>query len=123
MAIMNKRTAGSVGEAAACHALKSAGMTILERNFRRLTGEIDIIVKDRKTIVFVEVKMRSSLKFGRPAEAVDRKKQLHILRTAMVYLAEKELDDAPIRFDIVEVLPDSIRHLRAAFDATDLTEY
>lgn len=123
MAIMNKRTAGSMGEAAACRALKSAGMTILECNYRRSTGEIDIIVKDKGTIAFVEVKTRSSLKFGRPAEAVDRKKQMHILRTAMVYLAEKGLDDMPIRFDIVEVLPDSIRHLRAAFDATDLIEY
>lgn len=120
---MNKRAAGSAGEAAACGALKNTGMTILERNFRRPTGEIDIIAKDKRTIVFVEVKARSSLKFGRPAEAVDKAKQLHILRTAMIYLAEKGLDDAPVRFDVVEVLPDGIRHLRAAFDATGMSEY
>lgn len=120
---MNKRTAGSIGESAACSALTKAGLTILERNWRRPTGEIDIIAKDRRTIVFVEVKTRSSLKFGRPAEAVNKAKQLHILRTAMLYLTEKGLEDAPVRFDIVEVLPDGIRHLRAAFDATDMSEY
>lgn len=120
---MNKRSVGSAGESAACGALTKAGLTILERNWRRPTGEIDIIAKDKRTIVFVEVKTRSSLKFGRPSEAVDRTKQLHILRTAMLYLAEKGLEDVPVRFDIVEVLPNSIRHLRAAFDATDMPEY
>lgn len=120
---MNKRATGTIGESAACGALTKAGLTILERNWRRPTGEIDIIAKDKKTIVFIEVKTRSSLKFGRPAEAVDRSKQMHILRTAMLYLAEKGLEDVPVRFDIVEVLPDSIRHLRAAFDATDMPEY
>lgn len=120
---MNKRAAGTSGETAACEALKRAGLTILERNFRRPTGEIDIIAKEKQTIAFIEVKTRSSLRFGRPAEAVDRGKQMHILRTAMLYLAEKGLDDAPVRFDVVEVLPTGIRHLRAAFDATDMSVF
>jgi len=120
---MNKRAVGNAGESAACGALMKAGLTVLERNFRRPTGEIDIIAKEKRTIVFVEVKTRSSLKFGRPSEAVGKAKQLHILRTAMLYLAENGLEDAPVRFDIIEVLPDSIRHLRAAFDATDMSEY
>ena len=120
---MNKRAAGTSGETAACEALKRSGLTILERNFRRPTGEIDIIAKEKQTIAFIEVKTRSSLRFGRPAEAVDRGKQMHILRTAMLYLAEKGLDDAPVRFDVVEVLPTGIRHLRAAFDATDMSVF
>ena len=120
---MNKRAAGTSGETAACEALKRAGITILERNWRRSTGEIDIIARDKRTIAFVEVKTRSSLRFGRPAEAVDKAKQLHILRTAMLYLAEKGLEDAPVRFDVVEVLPTGIRHLRAAFDATDMADF
>ena len=117
---MNRRATGSLGESAACQALEKARITILERNFRRPTGEIDIIAREGKTILFVEVKTRSSLKFGRPAEAVDRNKQLHIVRTAMYYLAEHGLEDAPVRFDVVEVLPDKVRHIRAAFDATGL---
>ena len=120
---MNKRASGSSGETAACEALTKAGLTVLERNWRRPTGEIDIIAKDKKTIVFAEVKKRSSLRFGRPAEAVDKAKQLHILRTAMLYLAENGLDDTPVRFDIVEVLPTGIRHLKNAFDATDMIEF
>lgn len=117
---MNKRTIGSVGESAACGALKKAGLQILTRNFRRSTGEIDIIAQDKKTIVFVEVKQRSTVRYGQPAEAVNRTKMQHIVRTATLYLAENGLDDAPVRFDIVEVLPDEIRHIPNAFDATDL---
>lgn len=120
---MNKRASGAAGENAACDALVRAGLTVLERNWRRPTGEIDIIARDKRTIVFVEVKKRSSLRFGRPAEAVNRAKQLHILRTAMLYLAERGLEDAPVRFDIVEVLPAGVRHLRAAFDATDMADF
>ena len=117
---MNKRTAGTLGEAAACQALQKAGIAILERNYRRPTGEIDVIAREGRTILFIEVKARSSTKYGRPAEAVNRAKQLHIVRIAMYYLSEHNLSDAPVRFDVVEVLPDEIRHLRAAFDATDL---
>ena len=117
---MNKRTAGTLGEAAACQALQKAGIAVLERNYRRPTGEIDVVAREGKTIVFVEVKARSSMKYGRPAEAVNRAKQLRIVRTAMYYLSEHDLSDAPVRFDVVEILPDEVRHLRAAFDATDL---
>ena len=120
---MNKRASGTAGETAACEALMRDGMTILARNFRRPTGEIDVIAKDRRTIVFVEVKKRSTLRFGRPAEAVDKTKQMHILRTAMLYLMENGLEDAPVRFDIVEVLPTGVRRLASAFDATDMNEF
>lgn len=119
---MNKRCVGSMGESAACAALEKSGAVILERNYRRPGGEIDIIAREKKTILFVEVKLRSTLRYGRPAEAVNRTKQLKIIRTALCYLAENNLEDAPIRFDIVEVLPDQLRHIRAAFDATDMPE-
>ena len=119
---MNKRAVGTSGETAACEALKKSGLQILQRNYRRSTGEIDIIAREKKTLLFIEVKQRSSLRFGRPAEAVDRAKQQHIVRTAMLYLTENNLDDVPVRFDIVEVLPESIRHIKGAFDATDLFE-
>jgi len=117
---MNRRTTGTLGESAASEALTRAGMKILARNFRRSTGEIDIIALDKRIYVFVEVKARRSLKYGRPSEAVDRVKQQHIVRTAQLWLSENGLDDVPVRFDVVEVLPDRIVHLRDAFDATDL---
>ena len=120
---MNKRAVGNLGEDAACDALRREGCEILARNFRRPTGEIDVVARDRKTVVFVEVKKRSSTRYGSPAEAVNEAKRRRIMRTAALYLAENRLDDAPVRFDIVEVLPGELRHLRAAFDATDVSEF
>ena len=61
----------------------------------------------------------SSLRYGRPAEAVTAAKRAHILRTAALYLQERGLDDAPVRFDVIEILPGEIRHIEGAFDATD----
>lgn len=119
---MNKREVGNAGERIAAAFLERSGCKILERNFRRPTGEIDLIARDGKAVVFVEVKRRSSLRYGHPAEAVNRAKQLHILRTGLLYLAEKGLDDVPVRFDVVEVLPDDVRHIKAAFDATDMMD-
>ncbi len=115
---MNKRKNGAQGEAEARAYLEKKGAKILEMNWRRPTGEIDIIARLGGTLLFVEVKRRATLRFGRPAEAVDRAKQAHILRTAALYLQEHRLEDAPLRFDVIEVLPDGIRHIEAAFDAT-----
>ena len=117
---MNRRRFGSEGEADARAYLAGRGATILEMNYRRPTGEIDIIARAGKTLVFVEVKRRSSLRYGRPAEAVNAAKQTHILRTALMYLQENGLEDAPARFDVIEILPEGIRHIEGAFDASGL---
>ena len=117
---MNKRRFGDEGEAEARAYLEGRGVKVLEMNYRRPTGEIDIIARQGKTVLFVEVKRRSSLRYGRPAEAVDRGKQAHILRTALMYMQENRLQDASVRFDVIEVLPDSIRHIENAFDATGM---
>ena len=115
---MNKRSFGAQGETQARDFLLRKGMKILGMNYRRPTGEIDIIARKGRTLLFVEVKRRTSLRYGRPSEAVDRAKQLHILRTAQLYLQENGLTDAPVRFDVVEILPDEIRHIENAFDAS-----
>lgn len=115
---MNKRRFGGEGEADARAFLEGKGAKVLDMNYRRPTGEIDIVARQGQTLVFVEVKRRSSLRYGRPAEAVDRAKRGHILRTAALYMQEKGLSDAPARFDVIEILPDEIRHIENAFDAT-----
>lgn len=115
---MNKRAMGAQGEADACALLTRKGARILETNFRRPTGEIDIIARQGGKLLFVEVKRRSSLRYGRPAEAVDRQKQAHILRTAQLYLQERHLRDVPLRFDVIEELPGELRHIENAFDAS-----
>ena len=114
---MNRRAYGDAGEQAACDFLDRKGWKILERNVRRGPGEIDIIACRRKAIAFIEVKRRSSLRFGQPAEAVNTPKQRRILQAAALYLQENGLMDREIRFDVIEVLPGEIRHIESAFDA------
>ena len=111
---------GRWGEELAAGELEAKGFVILRRNFRCRQGEIDLIAEKRRTLVFVEVKRRTSQRYGRPAEAVTPDKQRHIVRTAMLYLQENRRMDVAVRFDVIEVLPGGLRHIEAAFDATGL---
>ena len=115
---MNRRTMGGQGEADAQAYLTQKGLDVVETNYRRRTGEIDLVARQGETVVFVEVKRRVNLRYGRPAEAVTRAKQARILRTALLYLQEKCLWDCPVRFDVIEMLPGTIRHIENAFDAS-----
>ena len=117
---MNRRQFGNAGEDVACTFLLKKGWEILDRNVRRGRNEIDIIAKKRRVVAFIEVKRRSSLNYGRPAEAVNFEKQRHIVQAAALYMQEKGLENANIRFDIIEVLPEGIHHIEAAFDASGL---
>ena len=98
-------TSGRAGEDAAAQYLSARGYVILARNFRTRAGEIDIIARNNKTIVFVEVKTRSSVAYGFPAEYVTRRKQDKIIKAALYYLHGCGQDFAPARFDVLEVLP------------------
>lgn len=85
--------------------MRSHGYKILHRNFRdRTGGEIDIVCRDGDTLVFVEVKTRSSEEFGRPVEAVDRQKQLRVSKGGLAWLRMLDNPDIVFRFDVVEVL-------------------
>lgn len=117
---MNRRVFGNAGEDAACRYLKERGWEILGRNVHCGRNEIDIIARKRRLIAFVEVKRRSSLRYGRPAEAVDAEKQRRIVQAAALYMQENGLENTNIRFDVIEVLPGELRHIEAAFDASDL---
>ena len=95
---------GRRGEALAEAFLKRKGYEIVERNWKGKAGEIDIIAKDKKTIVFAEVKTRATEKFGAPVEAVDKTKQEHITRVASEYLQkDKAKKTPPVRFDVISV--------------------
>jgi len=96
---------GTRGENLACQFLKRNGYKILYRNFKgRTGGEIDIICRDRDTLVFVEVKTRTREDFGRPVEAVNREKQNSIARGALAWLRLLDDPDILFRFDVVEVI-------------------
>jgi putative endonuclease len=85
--------------------LSRHGYKILFRNFRGgQGGEIDLVCRHGQTLVFIEVKTRSTEDFGRPMDAVDRKKRRRIARGAMAWLRMLDLPDLTFRFDIVEVL-------------------
>ena len=104
MKIHEKKDFGNTGEDMAIEYLEKRGYKILERNFFCRQGEIDIIAKDRKEIVFVEVKSRSSIEYGCPSEAVNKQKISHLYRAARYYLYKNKCLNNYIRFDVIEIL-------------------
>ena len=111
----NTKIYGATGETLAKQYLIEKCYKILETNYETKIGEIDIIAKDKNTIVFVEVKARNSLIFGLPREAVTEQKQYKIQRVAQFYLMKTKNFDKPIRFDVIEILGDMITHIENAF--------
>jgi len=98
-----KLSLGKLGEEKALSFLKKKGYRILAQNYRCRVGEIDIIAKDGKIIAFVEVKTRTSLRYGSPFLAVDLRKQQTIAKVAVSYLKEKRATGRICRFDVVGV--------------------
>lgn len=99
----NKRIFGNIGEELSQKYLKEIGYEILEKNFRCKQGEIDIIAKDKEEYVFIEVKTRSNLNYGKPREAVCNFKQKHIVKCTKYYLYIHNLNNVYVRFDVLEV--------------------
>lgn len=115
---------GRYGEQVAARHLTESGLRVLDRNWRCPDGEIDIVAVDGQVLVFCEVKTRSSLAFGDPAEAIGPAKAARLRRLALRWLAEHRADGAGFwpetRFDVVAVLrrqrgAAEIRHVRGAF--------
>lgn len=114
-------TVGRRGEREAERYLRRSGYRIIERNYRTRRGEIDRITEEGETIVFVEVRFRSSDRYGSPSETVDRRKRRRLILAAAHYLAGRGLTDRPCRFDILSLSPDGaggmkLEHLVNAFD-------
>lgn len=119
---MNTRSLGRQGEDIAADYLCAHGYHILSRNFQISIGELDIIARDKDTLVFVEVKTRRSDRCGTPGQSVTRHKQKKILRAADWYLHQHPIDLAHCRFDVIEVYLRSdgdfeLRQIRGAFEA------
>lgn len=120
----SRQNLGQSGEDIAAEFLNKKGYTILQRNYRCRHGEIDIIAKIGTTLVFIEVKTRKGAAYGSPAAAVTHKKQRQISKTALYYLAEHNLFDAPARFDVVSIMlaPDLGTDIEIIANAFDLCE-
>lgn len=101
-----KKILGRLGEKAAAKFLFKNGLRIIETNYENEFGEIDIIAEDKDTVVFVEVKTRTSDKFGAPEEAVDDNKQNFITQTSKIYLKINKAEAREIRYDIISIIHD-----------------
>jgi putative endonuclease len=115
------RTAlGAYGERVAVRALTEAGLQVLDRNWRCRDGELDVVARDGDALVFCEVKTRTGIGFGHPAEAVTPAKRRRLRLLARAWLATHDEHAPDLRFDVVGVLVPaaglpSVRHLRNAF--------
>lgn len=109
-----------LGEEIAAEHLVGAGYKILERNFRCPLGEIDIVARDRETLVFVEVRSRRTDNYGSPLESVGFSKQKKLSLVAAYYLNRHGLQEMKARFDVVAVKirpsQSEVEHVRDAFD-------
>lgn len=113
---------GAAGEAAACQHLAACGLTVVARNWRCRLGELDVVALEGGQVVFVEVKTRTSDRFGTGAEAVDPRKQARLVRLAHAFLQARGWEGLPVRFDVVVVTPAgggqwAVEWIRDAFGA------
>ena len=118
------RGVGNNYEERAARWLQAKGLQLLQRNFQRKTGEIDIIARDGDHLVFIEVRSRSNPRYSSAAASVDRRKQQRIARTAQLYLQQYPCAaKLPCRFDVVAFEPrqspadEGINWIRGAFFA------
>ena len=115
--MQNNKILGDFGEKLAQNFLLKQKYKIIETNYKNSIGEIDIVCFDKaeKTYVFVEVKTRSSTKFGLPREAVNFSKQNKLRLVATEYIKSQKLFNKKVRFDVVEILDTDITHIKNAF--------
>ncbi|MER7280913.1 YraN family protein [Dactylosporangium sp. NPDC000244] len=109
---------GGFGERVACRYLVSQGLVLLDRNWRSSAGELDVVARDGADVVFVEVKTRSSTRYGHPAEALVPAKVRRLRTLAQMWLATNDVRWERVRFDVIGVLVGrgvAIQHLRGAF--------
>ena len=99
-----RRALGQRGEALVADWYEHAGYEILDRNWRRRKGELDLILGRGRTVVFCEVKTRTSHRFGAPIEAITRTKQQRIRVLAAKWLGESSLRGRELRFDVASVM-------------------
>ena len=112
---------GRKGEEMAVAYLRRKGYRILERNYRIRQGEIDVIARRGKILVFVEVKTGRDLSFGPPQDRVNRRKRAHMVQAASAYMMERKIGESDCRFDVIAIVLDEngtkLTHIVNAFSA------
>lgn len=118
---MKNTVSGKFGEDCAAKFLETKGYSIIARNFRIRSAEIDIIAQIDDVIIFVEVKTRSNIRHGLPSEFVNLRKQKKIINAASVFLQNENFCDCACRFDVIEIYlrgeyVKEINHIENAFE-------
>ncbi|MDD3839627.1 MAG: YraN family protein [Clostridia bacterium] len=119
---------GLEGEIIALNYLRKKGYKIIEKNFRCKVGEVDLVCMEGEYLVFVEVKTRSTFRYGRPSDAINYYKQMKYPAIATIFIKMNKMFDTPVRFDIVEVIrvdkdKYEINLIKNAFDASSANIY
>jgi putative endonuclease len=118
---MKTSSSGALAETRALNYLKQQGLRLLCQNFTCKRGEIDLIMNDGNTIVFVEVRYRRDQRFGTAAETVSRSKQAKLIYAAQFYLQKQRQQNKPCRFDVIAMTAEeaepAIQWIKNAFGA------
>ncbi len=115
--LTSRKISGNRAEDKACKYLKKVGLHLLERNFATKAGEVDLIMKDGETLVFIEVRYRKNTDFGGATASVTPKKQQRIIKASLAY-QQKCAPQSAMRFDVIAIEgnPPSINWIKSAFD-------
>lgn len=114
-----KKKLGCAGEDRAEKFLKSKGLIVVAKNYMTRWGEIDLVMEEGRSLVFVEVRYRRGDRFGTPEESITPLKIKHMVKAAVSFIAETGSFEKMVRFDVVCVVPGHIRHIPNAFMADD----
>lgn len=106
---------GNLGEDIAARYMKKKGYKIIERGYKCKLGEIDIIARKGKKLIFAEVKYRSSNSFGGPVSAVGITKQKRLVGASIFYLKKRKIKPDEISFDVIAIIGDDVEHITDAF--------
>lgn len=116
---MNTKFMGAYFEAIACDYLLNNNLKLIQRNYISKYGEIDIIMQDMASLVFVEVRARKNILYGSPIETINYKKQAKIIKTAQCFLLNHNIyEKSPYRFDAITLIAKNKKH-----EKYDLTWY
>lgn len=111
MPVTSKTETGRHAEDTACDYLQSQGLKLIERNYLGPRGEIDLVMREARTTVFIEVRYRRSIRFGNGAESVDWRKQKKLLTTAQHYLQQHpKAARGACRFDVISLTTQGEQH-------------
>jgi putative endonuclease len=117
-----KKIIGQSYEQLAARYFRQIGFEILERNWYAGHKEIDLIIKKENLIAFVEVKSASTRKYGHPAERVDQRKIANLTSAARQYIADHNIENCDLRFDVVTFINGKLEHFPDAFPASPLPD-